>query len=276
MLARAAAGLLLLVVALAAAPAQAQVIMAMVNGDPVTAFDVDQRMKLVKLTEHKVLTQKEALEVLINERAKLKEGKRFGLELSKSDVDEQFDTMAKRMKIPTSQLEKALEQQGIRPESLKVRIKADYIWQQLVRGRFTQSLLVGEKEIQTAMNANGEAKPDDGNSFEYSMRPVVLLVDQERRDLLGREPPQGSGGAARPHPDLRRGQGDLSQPARRGDPRSRAENLGRHPAVAARRARRHADRPPHRTRGDPARRRDGGALRQEADHDRLAAEARYA
>ena len=26
------------------------------------------------------------------------------------------------------------------------------------------------------MNASGEAKPDDGNSFEYSMRPVVLLV----------------------------------------------------------------------------------------------------
>ncbi len=176
MLARAAAGLLLLVVALAAATAQAQVIMAMVNGDPVTAFDVDQRIKLVKLTEHKVLTQKEALEILINERAKLKEGKRFGLDLSKSDVDEQFDTMAKRMKIPTPQLEKALEQQGIRPESLKVRIKVDYIWQQLVRGRFTQSLLVGEKEIQTAMNASGEAKPDDGNSFEYSMRPVVLLV----------------------------------------------------------------------------------------------------
>jgi peptidyl-prolyl cis-trans isomerase SurA len=176
MLARAAAGLLLLVAAIAATPARAQVIMAMVNGDPVTAFDVEQRIKLAKLTEHKVLTQKEALEILISERAKLKEGKRFGLEMSKSEVDEQFDSMARRMKVPTEQLEKGLEQQGIRPDSLKARIKADYIWQQLVRGRFTQSLLVGEKEIQAAMNANGEAKPDDGNSFEYSMRPVVLLV----------------------------------------------------------------------------------------------------
>jgi peptidyl-prolyl cis-trans isomerase SurA len=174
-LARAAAGLLLLAAAFAATPARAQAIMAMVNGDPVTAFDVEQRIKLVKLTEHKVVTQKEALEILINERAKIKEGKRFGLDMSKSEVDEQFESMARRMKVPTEQLEKGLEQQGIRPESLKARIKADYIWQQLVRGRFTQSLLVGEKEIQTAMNANGEAKPDV-NSFEYSMRPVVLLV----------------------------------------------------------------------------------------------------
>jgi peptidyl-prolyl cis-trans isomerase SurA len=176
MLARTVAGLSLLVVALVAGPARAQAIMAMVNGDPITAFDVDQRIKLVKLTEHKAVTQKEALEILVNERAKIKEGKRFGLDLSASEVDDQFEAMARRMKVPTEQLAKALEQQGIRPESLKARIKADFIWQQLVRGRFTQSLLVGEKEVQTAMNANGEAKPDDGNSFEYSMRPVVLLV----------------------------------------------------------------------------------------------------
>jgi len=175
-LARIAAGVLLLAAGFMATPVQAQAIMAMVNGDPVTAFDVEQRIKLTKLTEHKVLTQKEALEILINDRAKLKEGKRFGVDLSKSDVDEQFDAMARRMKVPSEQLAKGLEQQGIRPETLKARIKADYIWQQLVLGRFTQGLLVGEKEIQTAMNANGEAKPDDGNSFEYSMRPIVLLV----------------------------------------------------------------------------------------------------
>ncbi len=175
MLARTAAGLLL-ALALSAAPARAQTILAMVNGDPITAFDVEQRIKLIKLTEHKVMSQKEALEILINDRAKIKEGKRFGLDMSKSEVDDQFDSMARRMKIPSEQLAKALEQQGIRPESLKARIKADYIWQQLVRGRFTQSLLVGEKEVQAAMNANGEAKADDSNSFEYSMRPVVLLV----------------------------------------------------------------------------------------------------
>src|SRR5438309_1405686 len=95
MLASAAAGLLLLAAAFAATPVRAQVIMAMVNGDPVTAFDVDQRIKLFKLTDHKVLTQKEALEMLIGERAKIKEGKRFGVDLSKSEVDEQFDSMAR-------------------------------------------------------------------------------------------------------------------------------------------------------------------------------------
>jgi peptidyl-prolyl cis-trans isomerase SurA len=172
----AAALLLLLALVLGAGPARAQVILAMVNGDPVTAFDVEQRVKLIRLTEHKEVTQKQALEILIDERAKIKEGKRFGLEMSKSDVDDQFDAMARRMKTSSDQLAKALEQQGVRPESIKAKIKADYIWQQLMRGRFSQSLLVGDKEIQAALNASGAAKTDDTNSFEYSMRPVVLLV----------------------------------------------------------------------------------------------------
>src|SRR5689334_17734154 len=86
MLARTVAALLLLIAALAATPARAQVIKAMVNGDPITEFDVEQRVKLIKLTEKKVVTPKEALEVLINERCKIKEGKRFGVELSASEV----------------------------------------------------------------------------------------------------------------------------------------------------------------------------------------------
>lgn len=75
----------------------------------------------------------------------------------------------------SEQLTKALASQGVRPETLKARVKADYTWQQLVRGRYQQALLVGEKDIQVALNTSGEAKNTE-NSFEYSLRPVVLLV----------------------------------------------------------------------------------------------------
>jgi peptidyl-prolyl cis-trans isomerase SurA len=170
------AALLWLALTLAPAPATAQTILALVNGDPITQFDVDQRIKLLKLTDHKVVTPKEALENLVDDRAKIKEGKRFGLDYSPSELDDQFASMARRMHASVDQLSKALEQQGVRPETVKARIKADMIWQQLVRGRFTQSLLVGEKEIQNAMAAAGDGAKQGTNSFEYSMRPVVLLV----------------------------------------------------------------------------------------------------
>src|SRR5438552_17896599 len=95
-----------------AVSAHAQAIVAMVNGDPITAFDVEQRIKLIKLSEHKVFTSKEALEALIDDRVKIKEGKRFGLELSANDTDEQYAGMAKRMHAPAEQLSKILEAQG--------------------------------------------------------------------------------------------------------------------------------------------------------------------
>src|SRR5262249_30369705 len=145
---------LLWFVACAGGNAHAQAIVALVNGDPITAFDVEQRIKLIKLAEHKVVSSKEALELLIDDRVKIKEGNRYSLELSASDIDEQYASMAKRMKAGPEHLNKILEAQGVRPETLKARIKADYIWTQLVRGRFPQSLLVGEKEVQSALNAN--------------------------------------------------------------------------------------------------------------------------
>jgi peptidyl-prolyl cis-trans isomerase SurA len=79
------------------------------------------------------------------------------------------------LRLAPDQLTKVLEAQGIRPETFKAQLKAEFVWSQLIRGRFPQSLLVGEAEIRSAVNANGAIK-DDTNSFEYTMRPTVLLV----------------------------------------------------------------------------------------------------
>jgi peptidyl-prolyl cis-trans isomerase SurA len=155
--------------------ARAQAIVAMVNGDPITAFDIEQRIKLNKLAEHKAITPKEALEQVIDQRIKVKEAKRFSLDPGPSDIDEQYAATAKRLRLAPDQLNKVLEAQGIRPETFKAQLKAEYVWSQLIRGRFPQTLLVGEGEVQSAVNANGAIK-DDTNSFEYTMRPTVLLV----------------------------------------------------------------------------------------------------
>ena len=63
------------------------------------------------------------------------------------------------MRITPDQLSKSLESQGIRPDTLKQRIKADMVWTSLVRGRFKESLQVGEKEVAAA--ADVEVKGDD-------------------------------------------------------------------------------------------------------------------
>ena len=70
---------------------------------------------------------------------------------------------------------KTLENQGIRPETLKAKMRADTVWNGLVRGRFKDSLLVNEKDVQTAIPIKDDSA-EKTESFEYNMRPIVLVV----------------------------------------------------------------------------------------------------
>jgi peptidyl-prolyl cis-trans isomerase SurA len=154
----------------------AQTVAVMVNGEPITAYDIEQRSKLNTLS-HKAATRQQVIDELIDEKVKVKEGKRFGVDPSGSDIDATFAQMSTRMRTTPELLAKSLEAQGIRAETLKARIKADMVWGSLVRGRFKESLQVGEKDVAAAVpvNADDKDKPQT-ESFEYQMRPIVLIV----------------------------------------------------------------------------------------------------
>jgi len=151
----------------------AQSVAAMVNGEAITNLDVDQRIKLTTLTTKKALSRQEALTELINDKLKIKEGKKYGLDMSSSDIDGAYGNMASRMRMNAEQLNKTLEGHGIRPETLKSRIKADMTWGNLVRGRFQSNLLVAEKDL---AGFDKQGSNSEGESFEYLVRPIVLIV----------------------------------------------------------------------------------------------------
>jgi peptidyl-prolyl cis-trans isomerase SurA len=159
-----------------AAPSRAQNVVVMVNGDPITNFDIEQRGKLNFLTTHKPADRQQVLNELIDEKLKIKEGKKFGVDPSGSDIDQSYASMSSRMRITPDQLTKSLEVQGIRPDTLKTRIRAEMVWTSLVRGRYKESLQVGEKDVAAAMQEKGADEKPEIASFEYQMQPIVLIV----------------------------------------------------------------------------------------------------
>jgi peptidyl-prolyl cis-trans isomerase SurA len=159
-----------------ATPSQAQSVAVMVNGDPITNYDIEQRSKLNFLTTHKPADRQQVLNELIDEKLKIKEAKKYGVDPSASDIDQAFASMAARMRVPPEQLVKSLESQGVRPDTLKARIKADMVWTSLVRGRYKESLQVGEKDVAAAVQAGGGEDKQEGDAFEYKMQPIVLVV----------------------------------------------------------------------------------------------------
>jgi peptidyl-prolyl cis-trans isomerase SurA len=155
-------------------PSQAQSVVVMVNGEPITNYDIEQRSKLTFLTSHKHPSRQDVINELIDEKVKIKEGKKYGVDPSSSDIEQSYAAMSSRMRISPDQLTKSLESQGIRAETLKARMKAEMVWTSLVRGRFKESLVVGEKDVAAAAQEGGEKAQVD--AFEYKMQPIVLIV----------------------------------------------------------------------------------------------------
>ena len=164
----------------AGAPSYAQSVAVMVNGEPITNYDIEQRSKLDFLSTRKKLTRKEVIDELIDQKVKIREAKQFGVDPTGSDVDASFAQMSARMRLTPDQLSKTLEKQGIRPETLKERIKSEMVWTSLVRGRYKESLQVGEKDVAAAaaVEVKGDEKDAklDTESYEYKMQPIVLIV----------------------------------------------------------------------------------------------------
>src|SRR5256885_9442064 len=106
-------------------PAAAQQVVVVINGDPITAIDIAQRTKLIQISAHKTPTRQEVLDELIDEKLKLQIAKRYKLDITDSEVDETFKSIASRAGSTPDNFAKALSGQGVSVDTVKARIKAD-------------------------------------------------------------------------------------------------------------------------------------------------------
>ena len=153
--------------------AQAQVVV-VANGLPITAYDIEQRTKLVESSEHKKVTRQEILQQLIDDRLKIAKAKFYGFEIPETEVDQAFGNMAARQHITPQQFAQFLQRSGISPDTVKARIRAEITWGQLVRGKFSASLQVGDADVAHAMRERNEAA--DAVGYIYTLYPVTVVV----------------------------------------------------------------------------------------------------
>lgn len=153
-------------------------IVALVNDEPVTSYEVDQRFKLLKLTTRNPSRQK-AIDELIEEKLKLQEAKRRGVNPSPQDVDSAFAQIAGRTKMSPTQLSQALGQQGVSPATLKNRLKAEIAWSTVVRLRFRRTVRVQESDVVASLR---DRTPEQNQVREYSLKQVIFIVPQGASD----------------------------------------------------------------------------------------------
>jgi peptidyl-prolyl cis-trans isomerase SurA len=158
-----------------ASAARAQQVIAFVNGQPITALDIEHRSKFLQMSSKKVPPRKEVIDSLIDEILETTEAKRYGLDVPDSQVDESYNTVATRMGIDAQKLTQLLVAGGASDDTLKRRLRAQIAWTNLVRGRYKASLEIRDKDVEAQLELH---KTDDKNEtgYEYIMRPVVFIV----------------------------------------------------------------------------------------------------
>jgi len=165
----------MMIVVAAGGSAMAQNVVVFVNGDPITAIDVEQRSKFILLTDQKPTPRQQVLDQLIDEKLKIREGRRWGIEASDKEVDGNFAAMASRLQKSADGLTKDLAQKGINASTLKSRIRADMVWQQLIRGRYQSRLQLSDREVVSLLESkNMETR--DAVGYDYTLRPILFLV----------------------------------------------------------------------------------------------------
>ena len=171
-----AAMLLAAVLAAAPRPAEAQVVV-MANGSPITELDIAQRSRLMASAAHKVPTRQEVINELIDDRIKIAKAKSYGLEVSDAEVDQGFANMARRQNATPQQFGQMLDRIGVSVEAFKARIKAEMTWQQLIRGKFSAALNVGDSDVSNALRGHTE-DAKDSVGYIYTLYPVMVVVSR--------------------------------------------------------------------------------------------------
>ena len=138
--------------------AQEVSIKVLVNDDPISDYDIDQRERFLAITTQEQPSpalKKKATEMLIDERLQLQEGRKLGVTANEDDVTKILDDMAKKNNLTVDGLATALGNAGANIKTLKDRIRSQAVWQESVRRKFRREVQIGEADIDVAMAVTG-------------------------------------------------------------------------------------------------------------------------
>lgn len=156
-------------------------IVVLVNDEPITEFDVQQRLRFTEVTQRKQATaedRKKVIEDLIAERVQLQESKKSGVVVADADIDTVLDNMAKGNKMSRDQLFQALAQLGVRDRTLRDRVRSSIAWRDTAQKKFRLEVNIGNSEVDRAMTGQ---EAEGTKKEEVQIRRIRLDID-DRKD----------------------------------------------------------------------------------------------
>ncbi|HRK17373.1 MAG TPA: SurA N-terminal domain-containing protein [Hyphomicrobiaceae bacterium] len=123
---------------------------------------------------------KEAQEEIIEEKLKLQEARRLGVEVSDDDVARVIKGLAAQNKVSEAQFAQNLARMGVDISTMKARYKANLSWRDVIRRRFSTQISVQQRDIDRLLATSSAATPDGGQELHIQKitYPLPARIDQ--------------------------------------------------------------------------------------------------
>ncbi|MBX3487740.1 MAG: peptidylprolyl isomerase [Candidatus Paracaedibacteraceae bacterium] len=153
-------------------------ILLIVNKDPVTEHDLDQRVKLMVFSSGGQMKigeaqRSEILRSIVQEKLQIQAAKLRKIDVSAKEVDAVLKDMAKDNNMSYDQLISLLKSNGIDKQTMVSRIRAQIAWARYIRQQYAPVVYVSEAEAEKQL-----AKLSlDQTTKQYNLGEIVVLGD---------------------------------------------------------------------------------------------------
>ena len=160
-------------------PQRGTYIRVLVNGEPITNFDVQRRQKFRQLRRLNA-SQDEAVKELIDERIKLQEARTQGMLASDAQVEQAFENFARGNNSTPSRIGGDLDRMGVGASHFKQFIRAQMSWSRTAGAKLrSETTSKTQAETMFELRKSGQAKPE---TTEYILQQVIFVVPDAERN----------------------------------------------------------------------------------------------
>lgn len=156
---------------------------AIVNGEVITATDIEQRMALIRIANNNMELPAEEIQRLrqqvfsnlIDEKLQIQEARAAKIDIDENLIDEQFARLAARFKQTPDEFSKYLASKGSSAAAVKQQIRGEFAWDRLLSRNIQSTTSVSTDEVEAVVKRLQEAKGQD----ELHLGEIYLSVTPE-------------------------------------------------------------------------------------------------
>lgn len=161
-----------------------------VNEDAISMADLSDRYRLILASsrladnaETRAGLTPQIVNALIEEQLKFQEGVRNEVEVSQSEINNGFATIAQQNGLKPEEFRKALQQSGINVATMERQIRSQIMWSKVVAKRLRPQVNVSESDINTVL----ERLKNSIGRTEYLASEIYLPVENTSEEAQVRD-----------------------------------------------------------------------------------------